>query len=551
MVSVSTLLELPIFKGYRIAAGHNGLSRPVRWVHIVAMPESDDYQWTKGGEIILSVAYGLQENTERQARIIPIMAESQIAALVISMGHYLREIPPVMIEEANRLNFPIIEVPGDTLFVDITKAIFGTLESKQSAIQQQMRVIHETLTRVVLDGGKIQDVAEIIATFLNKSVTIESATFEVLAHARRGNIDPARRKSIESGRTSPEVTNTLFNSGLYKQLLVERESKHLNPIPEIGLELERIVAPIIVSNTIIGYMWIIADHAELTELDHLVLEQAATTAALIIYKDRAIYENMLALRGDFFNLLLQPDQVPPTWLESQAIAFDFQLERQYQVLLFSSRKATSEELAQLLSLIDNQLRSVVKALIVSREQQIVVVLQTHNTPNGKQIAQTIHTFLHLQERTLPDLTIGIGNAVKSYQEIVHSYEQAKEAISIAERLEILGMTEFSELGLFHWLQQLSNRVLEQNIFYVAIAKLAEFDQKHNKQLLSTLEIFLQCGGSIKEASELLFVHRNTLLYRLDRIETFTNVQLKNPDNRLNLSVALKAFRLRGETATNW
>jgi hypothetical protein len=67
--------------------------------------------------------------------------------------------------------------------VDITKAIFGTLESKQSAIQRQMRVIHETLTRVVLDGGKIQDVAEIIASFLNKSVTIESATFEVLAHA--------------------------------------------------------------------------------------------------------------------------------------------------------------------------------------------------------------------------------------------------------------------------------------------------------------------------------------------------------------------------------
>ncbi|MGV2436782.1 MAG UNVERIFIED_CONTAM: hypothetical protein LVT10_19370 [Anaerolineae bacterium] len=67
--------------------------------------------------------------------------------------------------------------------MDITKAIFGTLESKQSAIQRQMRVIHETLTRVVLDGGKIQDVAEIIASFLNKSVTIESATFEVLAHA--------------------------------------------------------------------------------------------------------------------------------------------------------------------------------------------------------------------------------------------------------------------------------------------------------------------------------------------------------------------------------
>jgi purine catabolism regulator len=551
MVSVSTLLELPVFKGYRIAAGQNGLHRPVRWVHIVAMPESDDYQWTQGGEIILSVAYGLQENTERQARIIPIMAESKIAALVISMGHYLQQIPPLMVEAANRLNFPIIEVPGDTLFVDITKAIFGTLESKQSAIQRQMRVIHETLTRVVLDGGKIQDVAEIIASFLNKSVTIESGTFEVLAHARRGTIDPARRKSIESGRTSPEVTNTLLNSGFYKQLLTERESKQLDPIPELGLELERIVAPIIVSNTIIGYMWVIALHADLTELDHLVLEQAATTAALIIYKDRAIYENMLALRGDFFNLLLQPNQVPQTWLESQAIAFDFQLERQYQVLLFSTRKATSEDLTQLLNSIDSQLRSVAKALIVSREQQVVVVLQTRNVPNGKHIAHTLHSYLQQQERTPPDLIVGIGNAVKSYVEIINSYEQAKEAITIAERLDILGMIEFNELGLFHWLQQLSNQVLEQNIFYVAIAKLAEFDQKHNKQLLPTLEIFLQCGGSIKEASELLFVHRNTLLYRLERIETFTNVQLKNPDNRLNLSVALKAFRLRGQTSTNW
>jgi hypothetical protein len=43
------------------------------------------------------------------------MAESKIAALVISMGHYLQQIPPLMVEAANRLNFPIIEVPGYAL----------------------------------------------------------------------------------------------------------------------------------------------------------------------------------------------------------------------------------------------------------------------------------------------------------------------------------------------------------------------------------------------------------------------------------------------------
>jgi hypothetical protein len=59
------------------------------------------------------MAYRRIQNAK--ARIIPIMAESKIAALVISMGHYLQQIPPLMVEAANRLNFPIIEVPGYAL----------------------------------------------------------------------------------------------------------------------------------------------------------------------------------------------------------------------------------------------------------------------------------------------------------------------------------------------------------------------------------------------------------------------------------------------------
>jgi purine catabolism regulator len=471
-----------------------------------------------------------------------------ITGLVMSVGHYFEHTPNIIIEEADRLGFPIIEVPGSLSFVEITEAIFTRIVNGQYEVLRRAKEIHETLTDIVLDGGTLQDVADILGDLLEKSITIESSNFDVLANTQQGAIDEARIRTIETGRTTPEVIQRLEGHATYQRLLREKRPIRIKPQPELGLDMERIVAPIIVSRQIIGYMWIIADGGPLTELDELAIEQAATVTALFMYKEKAVQESHRTMRGDFFDQLLRIDQISHEQLEGQAAMFDFRLDRRYQVLVIEDHSAPHEEASTLPQRIEDSVRDIAQALIVFREQQIVIVLQARQAPNGKIVASELITQL---SQPTENVLIGIGMPAQDVNGIPISYKQAKEALVIARQLgRDKGVYTFNELGLLHWLHQLPEHALFDNWYFRAIHELDQHDTNHNKQLLTTLEAFLESGGSLKDAAKRLYVHRNTLIYRLERIEAYTGLDLRNSQNQINLFVALKTYRMRWNASQN-
>lgn len=79
-----------------------------------------------------------------------------------------------------------------------------------------------------------------------------------------------------------------------------------------------------------------------------------------------------------------------------------------------------------------------------------------------------------------------------------------------------------------------------------LGTLVDYDHFHNADLLHTLRTYFRCNGNAVEAAGRLFLHRNSLYYRLQRIETLLNVDLKDPQTRLALHFALEMAELLGE-----
>ncbi len=507
------------------------------------MPDGEEYDWTQGGELILSVGVGLRNNPDRQRTVIPLMVKQGISGFVLSVDHYLDCAPEIMVAAADRHHFPIIELPGHVAFVEVTEQVLTNILNEQYALQNQVRHIHQSLMDVVLGGGSLWRLLEVLGEYLERSITIESASFELQAYTQQGPIDEGRERSIEEERSSPEVIESLMASGIFKQMLTEQQPVYVEPRPEVGLEMRRIVAPIIVAQSVIGYMWIIGDDRELTMLDEMAIGQAATVAALLMYKERAVQETQVKMRGDFFNILLDSEAFSSAWLEGQAAMLDFPLNWNYQIMLVSAGQSTTGDLTALMNAVDGALKGIAKALVFTRDQKIVVVLQTRSEPDGRTIADAL---LRRLSQPSDQMLIGVGNPVYKVGDVASSYEQAMDAVTIAATLGITeGVTVFEDLGLLHWLQQIPTEALHLNNYYRAIVKLDSHDKEQNKQLLHTLEMYLGTGGVIKDASEQLFVHRNTLIYRLERVEALTGIDLRNNDHQLNLTVALKMFRLRG------
>src|SRR6185369_5391568 len=76
-----------------------------------------------------------------------------------------------------------------------------------------------------------------------------------------------------------------------------------------------------------------------------------------------------------------------------------------------------------------------------------------------------------------------------------------------------------------------------------LAPLAEYDAKNGTSLVDTLDVFFRCDASLRSAADALYLHRNSLAYRLRRISEITGLNLDNLEDRFRLQLALKGRRL--------
>lgn len=543
MLTVREALQMPVFEHATLVAGKNGLDNVIRWVHIVDIP-NPKYDWPKGGELLLTAGFGLREDAKRQAELIPKLAEKGLAGVVFSIGHYLETVPAELRAAGDRLDFPIVELPPEIPFIEITEAIFSQIVNRQYALRQRAEEIHNTLTALVLEGGSLQDVAGALASLLGRSITVENTDYEVLATARVGPVDEARTRSVEAGSTPPDLAQHLLERGIYERLLSERGPVRVPAMPDLGMRMERIVTPIVVANQIMGYVWVIAGKYPLDELDELAIEHAATVAALIMFKEQAVRDAEMALRGDLVDQLLQTSDHPDPALMERAHQLGFHLNRAYQVLMVRAEPPTDTAAHSLLKQIERRLQGAdASAFAALRDTYVVVILQGRRSLDGEQVARLLID--GVRDAVGPAL-VGVGQAVDDLTGLRASYNQANEALEVAHALgRGSGVSTFDSLGILHWLYHLPSDILSSNVYVAGIRQLAAHDADQSADLLHTLEAYLDAGGTISRASKTLNVHRNTLVYRLDRIEEITGFDPRDPECQLNLHIALKSHRMLG------
>jgi PucR family transcriptional regulator, purine catabolism regulatory protein len=80
-------------------------------------------------------------------------------------------------------------------------------------------------------------------------------------------------------------------------------------------------------------------------------------------------------------------------------------------------------------------------------------------------------------------------------------------------------------------------------FMKSLGTIYEHDRMHGTSYIVTLENFFSNNLNISETAKAMFLHRNTLIYRIDKIKEILNSDLKNSEELLQLQLALKIFRL--------
>jgi len=123
--------------------------------------------------------------------------------------------------------------------------------------------------------------------------------------------------------------------------------------------------------------------------------------------------------------------------------------------------------------------------------------------------------------------------------IRRSHQEARQALTLGRRVHGPGrLTRFDELGGYRLIFAAEGLQELRGLHQEALGPLLAYDREHGADLIRTLDAFFAANASPKEAAARLHVHRNTVLYRLDRIADITGVSLDDPNVRLRLHLAL-------------
>jgi sugar diacid utilization regulator len=143
------------------------------------------------------------------------------------------------------------------------------------------------------------------------------------------------------------------------------------------------------------------------------------------------------------------------------------------------------------------------------------------------------------------LSIGIGNPCQSISDYRRGFAEASEALQMGQNMHRDGgVTHFNDLGVYRYLYKIARMDDLRDMYQDQVARIAGYDHRKGTDLLDTLETYLECAGNLTKTSNRLFVHRNTLIQRLERLQSLCEIDLQERSIWLTLQVAIKVYKLR-------
>lgn len=198
------------------------------------------------------------------------------------------------------------------------------------------------------------------------------------------------------------------------------------------------------------------------------------------------------------------------------------------------------------NLVENEFRyyDINKLLIYSQFEAIVVMFPLDVFGRDS----VVHFFEKIADKIRKDFEIeayiGIGLGYEYLADVRESYTEAKSALQLISMEKQKYVLSYNDMGIHSLISQIRSPRTLDNYINDKLGKLIEADKVQDSELCNTLRAYIENNCNSNATAELLFIHRNTMRYRLDKIEKILNVDLDDLSVCLELKLAFIIFDFR-------
>jgi purine catabolism regulator len=267
-------------------------------------------------------------------------------------------------------------------------------------------------------------------------------------------------------------------------------------------------------------------------------------------RHKAVREAEKKLKGDLLTALLQDDISPrDARLWAQSMGLD--LIEDHVALRFAWGISNAPSRRRLETLVNGEIaRLEIKAIVTLMVSEVTCICQVPAQVTRPDLAIELGMAVFnqgLAEFPAGAIRCGIGSPARDLSTWRDSFRQAGQALEMARRLAENRPLYFPDLSVYRLLLQIEHNPEMIAFLEETLGPLLDYEGGHD--FLETLEAFFQNTGNLSQTAEALFIHRNTLLYRMERIKEILGLDLDNPSSRLAVQLALYIYRMVGRKRT--
>lgn len=492
-ITLNDLAQVPELRS-RLVAGEGGGNEMVSWAHVCELP--DPSEWLGKGDVLMTTGIGIPVEASQQAEYIRRLHAGGVAGMMIGDNMKAPACLDALIQEADNLDFPVLMTEYGVPFSAVTKTVMEAYKQQEYARRTAITKIYETARLSIQGIGLCQllkslggDIGAVLYLVEPDSLRPWMAGLRMLPDSHR-EVLLQRPRSV---RSTPIV----------QRCAVEGGETVLMPVPSYRGGL------------------LVAHSAEV--LDYGLLHHIVAVIGIELERLRVERETKLRLGSELIDDLLHKRVLP----------------RQAQ----SRLEASGADIGHLrMAVCDGAMVSVkdIDQALLRQGFELIIRAQ------GEEVIFLCWEDASLQRlQSTFSVMIGVSNTFDYLDDYASALREAR--LALAHTTPSMPLSFYSDAGVSApWLPQNLRDATEA--FHQVLGSLAEYDKSQNASLIHTLRVFLDNNRSWVNASLKLHIHKQTLVYRVRRIEEITGRSLDSTDDVSIFWFALKAADLAGALA---
>jgi DNA-binding PucR family transcriptional regulator len=481
-LTVRQLCDIPHLRT-RIHAGDRGGERVITWAHSIEMARP--WEWLEEGNLLMTVGLGIPAGAEAQVEYVESLARAGLSGIAIGENMQAPPLTDEMLKAADRHELPLLITAYEVPFIQLSRVVGAADQQREHRRLVDAARVYDRVRAHMVQGGEPEELIEGLGEELECRLWVCANESGLPVFTATDPPPPAVRDAFaaavrERGGTLPGVLRLDADPGTVVVPVPSRRAVSMLATPLPGSKVPA----------------------------YAVLQHAATVAALEVERRWAGIEEQRRLGAEILAALID-GRLSPLLAARQAGAHG--LGQGPFVLLALAREGGWSGSGWLHhTLAERNIGN----LLLRREETVLCLLP------GEDAA--IETVAGLFDESVR------GGVSDVFAEL--------DGVQAATRVVRYGQAQPSRLGArsLDEARTLVDRVL---------GPVLDYDAEHGTELVASLSAFLACNRSWQRASAQLFVHKQTLVYRMQRVESLTGLALNDTAAVVELWLALQALQM--------